>query len=133
MNIEVLGQTELRLSRFDLDELNISLASEAMHYTAIAMFVSSLARCTFAVLDHYAMRMEVSTENIVTHLTWDFIDKPTRINQINMKIFWPELPDNRVDSVARASRKCTISTTVKDCIEINTSVFNDKTDAKDSL
>lgn len=133
MNIEVLGQTELRLSRFDIDELNISLANESLRYSAIAMFVTSLARCTFAVLDHYAMRMEITTENIITHLTWDFIEKPTRIDQINMKIIWPELPDNRITAVARASHKCTISTTVKDCIEINTSVFNDKSDANDTL
>ena len=124
MKIEVLGQTELRLSRFDLDELDVNLANEAMRYSAIAMFVTSLARCTFAVLDHYAMRMEIPTKNIVTHLTWDFIENPTRINQIKMDIYWPELPDNRVASVERASHKCTISTTVKDCVVINTSVFN---------
>jgi len=124
MNIDVLGQTELRLSRFDLEELNVSLKNEATRYSAIAMFVTSLARCTFAVLDHYAMRMEITTENIVTHLTWDFIEDPTRINQITMKIIWPELPDKRIASVERASHKCTISTTVKDCIKINTSVSN---------
>ena len=124
MNIDVLGQTELRLSRFDLEELNVSLKNEAMRYSAIAMFVTSLARCTFAVWDHYAMRMEITTENIVAHLTWDFIEDPTRINQITMKIIWPELPDKRIASVERASHKCTISTTVKDCIKINTSVSN---------
>jgi len=124
MNIDVLGQTELRLSRFDLEELNVSLKNEATRYSAIAIFVTSLARCTFAVLDHYAMRMEITTENIVTHLTWDFIEDPTRINQITMKIIWPELPDKRIASVERASHKCTISTTVKDCIKINTSVSN---------
>ena len=133
MNIQVLGQTELRLSRFDLDELNVSLEREAIRYSAIAMFVTSLARCTFAVLDHYAMRMEITTENIVTHQTWDFIDKPTRISQIKMKIFWPELPDNRIASVERASHKCTISTTVKDCIKIKTIVFNKNSEAKDTL
>lgn len=124
MNIEVLDQTELRLSRFDLDELNVTLANDAMRYSAIAMFVTSLARCTFAVLDHYAMRMEISTENIVTHLTWDFSSEPTRIEKIHMEILWPELPDKRIASVERASHKCTISTTVKDCIDIRTSVIN---------
>ena len=133
MNIEVLGQTELRLSRFDLDELNVSLANEALRYSAIAMFVTSIARCTFAVLEHYAMRMDISTENIVTHLTWSFVEDPTRINQINMKILWPELPDKRIVSVERASHKCTISTTIKGCIEVKTAVFNNKNDAKDIL
>lgn len=124
MNIKVLGQTELRLSRFDSDELNVNLANKAIRYSAIAMFVTSIARCTFAVLDQYAKRMEITTENIVTELSWDFLEDPTRINQINMKIIWPELPDKRIASVERASHKCTISTTIKDCIQINTSVAN---------
>ena len=128
MEIQVLGQTELRLSRFDLVELNVRLVNNSDRYSAIAMFVTSIARCTFAVLDHYAMRMEVTTENIVTHLTWGFIQDPTRINQITMKIYWPELAGNRIASVERASHKCTLSMTIKDCIEINTSVFNTKDD-----
>ncbi|MEH6457563.1 MAG: OsmC family protein [Cocleimonas sp.] len=124
MNIKVLGQTELRLSRFDSDELNVNLANKAIRYSAIAMFVTSIARCTFAVLDQYAKRMEITTKNIVTELSWDFLEDPTRINQINMKIIWPELLDKRIASVERASHKCTISTTIKDCIQINTSVSN---------
>ena len=124
MNIEVLGQTELRLSRFDKDEINMNSSNETLKFSAIAMFVASLARCTFAVLDHYATRLELSTENITTHLSWDFTDKPTRIKQINMTIIWPELPDNKLTSVERASYKCIVSTTIKDCIKINTSVIN---------
>lgn len=128
MNIQVLGQTELRLSHFDLADLNVTLENNSDRYSAIAMFVTSIARCTFAVLDHYAMRMEVTTENIVTHLTWDFIEDPRRIKQITMEIYWPELAENRIESVERASQKCTLSVTVKDCIEINTSVFNTNDD-----
>lgn len=124
MKIKVLSQTELKLSRFDLEELNVSLENETARYSAIAMFVTSLARCTFAVLEHFAVRMEISTETIIMHLTWDFIQNPTRINQIIMEIYWPELPDKRIVSVERASHKCTISTTINDCIAINTSVFN---------
>ncbi len=126
MKIDVLGQTELRLSHFDDDGLDIELANEELRYSAIAMFVSSIARCTFAVLDHYAMRMEISTENIVIHLTWSFIENPTCLKQIEMKIYWPEVPDSRLSSVERASHKCILSTTVKECIDIETHVLNFK-------
>ena len=132
MNIQVIGQTELHLSRFDVEELNVSLGNfgngKSDRYSAIAMFVTSIARCTFAVLDHYAMRMEVTTENIVTLLTWDFIQDPTRVSQITMKIYWPELLVNRIASVERASDKCTLSTTISDCVDINTSVYNTSDD-----
>ncbi len=124
MQIHVLDQTELKLSQFDLEELNIHLENDALRYSAIAMFVTSIARCTYAVLEQYAMRMEITTENIETHLTWDFLEDPTRINEINMQILWPELPEKRIASVERASHKCTLSTTIKDCVAIKTSVMN---------
>ena len=128
MIIQVLGQTELRLSRFDEDGLDIQLENKMPRYSALAMFVTSLGRCTFAVLDHYALRMDVPIENIVTHLEWDYHNDPTRFKTINMKTYWPELPEKRVASVERASHKCAISNTIKDCVEIKVSVFN-KSDA----
>lgn len=124
MNIQVLGKTELHLTRLDLDELNINPENEITRYSAVAMFVTSLARCTFAVLEHYAKRLEIPTENISSHLTWDYLDEPTRINRITMKIHWPELPEKRINSIARASHKCIISTSIKDSIKINTTVSN---------
>ena len=124
MIIQVLGQTELRLSRFDEDGLDIQLENKVPRYNALAMFVTALGRCTFAVLDHYALRMDVPIENIVTHLEWDYHSDPTRFKTITMKIYWSELPEKRVASVERASHKCAISNTIKDCVDINVSVLN---------
>lgn len=93
-------------------------------FSALAMFVASLGRCTFAVVDHYALRMDVPIENIVTHLEWDFHTEPTRFKTIIMKIYWPELPEKRVASVERASHKCAISNTIGDCVDIKVEVFN---------
>ena len=124
MIIQVLGKTELRLSRFDKDGLDIQLENKMSRFSALAMFVTALGRCTFAVLDHYALRMDVPIENIVTHLEWDYHSDPTRFKTINMEIYWPELPEKRVASVERASHKCAISNTIKECVEVNVSVFN---------
>lgn len=125
MIVQVMGQKEIRLSRFDVvDDLDIVLENKMTRLSALAMFVASLGRCTFAVLDHYALRMDVEIENIVTNMTWTFSTDPTRFKVINMDIYWPELPEKRVKSVQRAAHKCTIHTTIKDCVEINTRVFN---------
>lgn len=124
MKVQVLGQTELRLSRFDLDGFEVTLENKMQRLSALALFVTSLGQCTFAVLDHYALRMDVEIENIVTNMTWDFASDPTRFDVINMDIYWPELPEKRVKSVERAAHKCTIHTTIKDCVEINVRVFN---------
>jgi len=124
MKIEILGQTELRLSDWETDGIDIILGKQP-RFSALAMFVASLGRCTFAVIDHYALRMDVPIDNIVTHLEWDFDTEPTRFKTINMKIYWPEVPEKRLASVERASHKCAISNTIRDCVEIKTTVLKD--------
>lgn len=126
MKVHVIDKTDIRLSEFHQDGLEVSTEHKGLRFSAIAMFVASLGRCTFAVLDHYAMRMEVSEENIVTRLNWEYSDDPTVISRINMSIYWPEIPDKRVNSVQKASHKCTIHRTVKECIAIDVKVFNNE-------
>ena len=130
MNIHVIGQTELRLSRFDEEGFEVILENNMHRLSALAMFVTALGRCTFAVLDHYALRLDVDVEKIVTHLRWDYHSDPTRFKKINMDIYWPELPEKRVASVERASHKCAISNTIKDYVEIEDNVFNKAEDIK---
>ena len=124
MKITVVGQHELVLSSFDEEGMEIILENKMQKLSALAMFVASLGRCTFAVLDHYALQMDVPIENIVTELKWDFLTEPTRFKTINMDIYWPELPEKRVTSVERASHKCAISNTIRDCVDIQVKVFN---------
>jgi len=122
MKVHLTTMTEQHLSEFDEDSFELSLASEALYYGAIAMFVTSLGKCTYAVLESYALRLDIEPDNIKTQLNWDFGSNPTVISQIDMKITWPELPESRKKAVARAAHKCTIHTTIKNCVEINVSV-----------
>ena len=122
MKIEVLGQTELRLSDWEEDGIDIVLG-KLPRFSALAMFIASLGRCTFAVIDHYALRMDVEIENIVTHLEWEFDEDPTRFKTIWMKIYWPEIPEKRLKSVERAAHKCTISNTIRDFVDIQVEVI----------
>ena len=123
MKIEVLGQTELRLLDWEEDGMDIDLG-KMPRFSALAMFVASLGRCTFAVINHYALRMDVTIENIVTKLEWEFDSEPTRFKTIKMDIYWPEVPEKRLKSVERASHKCAISNTIRDCVDIQVNVFN---------
>ena len=122
MKVHLAGETEQYLSEFEEDGFDLTLENEALYYGAIAMFVTSLGKCTYAVLNSYAMRLDVIPDNIETQLNWDFEFDPTVISKIDMKINWPELPDSRKKAVARAAHKCTIHTTIKDCVEITVSV-----------
>jgi uncharacterized OsmC-like protein len=122
MKIELLGQQELTLYDWEAEGIDIILGKQP-RFSALAMFVASLGRCTFAVIDHYALRMDVEIENIVTHLSWEFDSEPTRFKTINMKIYWPEVPEKRLASVERASHKCAISNTIRDCVDIQVEVL----------
>ena len=123
MKIEVLGETKLRLSDWEEDGMDIDLG-KMPRFSALAMFVAALGRCTFAVIDHYALRMDVPIENIITKLEWDYESDPTRYKTIKMDIYWPELPEKRLKSVERASHKCAISNTIRNCVDIQVRVFN---------
>jgi len=124
MKIEILDQTELRLSDWETDGIEILLGKQP-RFSALAMFVASLGRCTFAVIDHYALRMDVPIENIVTHMTWEFESDPTRFKTIWMNIYWPEVPEKRLASVERAAHKCAISNTIRDCVDIQVKVLKE--------
>ncbi|MCK5727549.1 MAG: OsmC family protein [Thiotrichaceae bacterium] len=124
MNVHLVNQTEVLLSNMHEDGFEQSQENEALYYGAIAMWVTSLGRCTFAVLDHYALRLELEPDDITVTLQWEFDHDPTTIKQIDMHIQWPELPENRLKAVQRASHKCTIHNTIKDCVKIVVTVGN---------
>ena len=122
MHIKVLQQEKIMLSDLDSDEIDVKLDHEALYFGAISMFVASLGRCTFAVLRSYAVRLDLDTDAITMTLSWDYLNEPTRINNINMQINWPELPEKRIKSVQRATHMCTIHNTIHECVNIQTEV-----------
>lgn len=122
MNIHMIEQSKIQLSDFEDDELLVSLESEALYFGAMPMFVASLGRCTFAVLESYSMRLDLPVHDISMELSWEFGSKPTRISDIEMDISWPELPGKRVKAVERAAHLCTIHNTISQCVDIVTQV-----------
>ena len=124
MHIFVSQPETITLTNFESEEIVVNYKNDALHFGAISMFVASLGGCTFAVLNSYAHRLDITTENIRITLNWVFEQEPTRISQINMQIVWPELPEKRLKSVQRATHKCTVHSTIHQCVDIQTEVTN---------
>ena len=124
MKFHMQAPQEVHLSKLLDDDFDVSSEKPPYRFTAISMWVASLGRCTFAVLDHYAMRMDLDPNEIIMQMRWEFGSEPTTISKIDLDIYWPELPEKRIQSVQRASHKCTIHTTIKECVEINVAVYN---------
>ncbi len=128
MKVHLVDQTEVHLSDLLGEGFQQTQEKKGLYYGAIAMWVTSLGRCTFAVLDNYGLRLELEPDDITMQLNWEFSHEPTAIKSIDLKINWPGLPDNRVKAVQRASHKCTIHTTIKDCVDVTVSVENNAVD-----
>ena len=127
MNIHLANATEVHLTHLGDETLIVTKKNEALTYSAIAMWVTALGRCTYAVLDHYALRLELDPDEIKEVLTWNFSHDPTTIKQINLTITWPNLPENRRKAVERAAHKCTIHNTIKTCVDITVQVVTTNT------
>jgi len=122
MHIFVTNPTEITVSQFDQEGIEIELANESLYFGAMPMFVASLARCTFAVLESYSMRLDIDANEIQIKLIWEYAKKPTRISAIDMQILWAVLPESRLKAVSKAAHLCTIHNTINQCVDVNTSV-----------
>ncbi len=122
MQIHLIEEAKIQMSDFEEDEIEISVETDAHYFGAMPMFVASLGRCTFAVLESYSMRLDLPVHDISMELSWKYGSKPTRISDIEMDIRWPELPDKRIKAVERAAHLCTIHNTINQCVEIVTKV-----------
>lgn len=122
MNIHFLESQKFIASHFDDDGFDVSGEKPIFELTALATFVLSLARCTFAVLWVYGDRKELSPDSIEMTMSWDFNHEPTRFKQIVMDIHWPELPSKKLKAVRKMAEHCTIHSTIDECVEIVTTL-----------
>ncbi len=123
MRLQLNNETELEIDQFEQDGFDIHLKNEGLYFGAMPLFVTSLARCTFAVLESYSMRLNVEAKEIQMKLVWQYAKKPTRISTIEMQILWKSLPESRLRAVEKAAHLCTIHNTIHNCVDITTSVM----------
>jgi len=122
MDIHLQAPTKLTVSDFEDEAFNIIEDNPALYLSALSMWIAALARCTFAVLEHYGHRFDADPSTVEITMDWDFLDNPTRFKTINMDIYWPTLEEKRIKPVQRVAEKCTIHNTIHDCVEIITQV-----------
>lgn len=123
MILSLTGPTALELSGFGHGGFHVHGDAEGEGFGPLQMFAASLALCSAAVLDAYARGvLRISTEELVLRVEWEYAEKPHRIGRIRMDVIWPGLPENRVESTARALRSCTIHRTLEHPPPIETSV-----------
>ncbi len=122
MNIKLISDTEIFLSRLHEEGFDVSSDDSALHFGAMETFVTSLAMCTFAVLASYAKRIDAGIDGLTMGMSWGYGEKPHRIKQLEMDIGWPEIPESRLDAAMRAAATCTLHRTLEHSVEVETMI-----------
>lgn len=104
---------DLELRDFDLPGFDVESHDPQAHFSAMEMFATSMALCTYSVLAAYAEQIETSPEELRIGMRWSYVPEPFRIGNIDMDIHWPGLPESRIKAAQRAASHCTLHHTLE--------------------
>lgn len=111
MKITLLSDESIRLEPAP-GPLTIEAPSTDVQYSPFHMLGSSLATCTFSVLQSWALHAKLPVDDLSIEVSWEFAADPQRISQIRVLLTWPSLPDKRRVAAGRVAELCTIHATL---------------------
>jgi uncharacterized OsmC-like protein len=111
MKITLLSDDAIRLEPI-AGPMTIEAASAEMAYSPFHMLASSLATCTFSVINSWATHAKIPVDDLVIDVRWVFGDEPHRVTDIAVTFDWKSLPPNRVAAARRVAALCTIHATL---------------------
>lgn len=116
------SENDLEFRDFEDPDLQVDAQDPEAHFSALQMFATAMAVCTYSVLAAYAEQIEASTEGLAMHLSWDYAESPFRIGALDMAITWPQLPESRLKAAQRAAAQCTLHNTLEHPPPVKTEV-----------
>ncbi|HKJ71611.1 MAG TPA: OsmC family protein [Gammaproteobacteria bacterium] len=125
MRIVLHAPEDLSLTDFGDPEFKVVADSDDVHFSAMEMFATSIALCTYSVLASYAEQAGADTAGLEVRMRWEYREAPYRIGAIAMDVTWPGLPGNRLKAAQRAAEQCTLHHTLEVPPEIETRVATD--------
>jgi len=124
MKIIMHNEENLEFLQFNTPGLDVDLSSPEFQYSALQMFATSLAICTYSILTSYGEQLNTSTENLRMSVQWSYSNDPMRVKDIDMDIHWPELPPSRLKAAQRVASLCTLHQTLENPPKIVTNMAN---------
>lgn len=125
MRVLLHGPQDLTLTDFEVPEFQVVPETEEVHFSAMEMFATSIALCTYSVLVSYAEQAAADTTGLSVRMRWAYHEDPYRIGDIQMDISWPGLPGNRLQAAERAAEQCTLHHTLQVPPEFETRVHQE--------
>lgn len=124
MKVLLHSSEDLELTEFAEPGFEIEPLDPHANYSALQMFATSLALCTYSVLAGYAEQIDTGAQDISVRVRWSYAEEPFRIGYIDMDVRWPGLPESRVKAAKRAAAQCTLHNTLEHPPEVDTEVHD---------
>jgi uncharacterized OsmC-like protein len=111
MKIILLADDAIRLEPVP-GPMTIEASSAEMSYSPFHMLASSLATCTFSVIQSWATHAKIPVDDLVIDVRWKFGEEPHRVSDLAVTFDWKSLPPNRVAAARRVAELCTVHATL---------------------
>ncbi len=102
--------------------LSVEADSAEMTYSPGHMLASSLAVCTYSVLQSWATNADIPAADLAVEVGFEYVEKPHRIGKMEVALDWPSLPAERREAARRAAGLCPIHRTLHAPPEVATVV-----------
>jgi len=114
------AENDLEFTRLLEPEMVVETRDPEAAYSALQMFATSLALCTFSMLYAYSDNVGANPAPIALRVRWSFAQNENRIDEIEVAIHWPGLPDSRRLAAERAAGLCTLHRTLEHLPHVTT-------------
>jgi uncharacterized OsmC-like protein len=111
MKITLLADTRLRLESAP-PPLTIEAVAPEQSYSPFHMMASGLAVCTHSVMHSWAMHAKLDADKLVIEVGWEFGENPHRVAAYDIRIDWPDLPQERKEAARRTAKLCAVHATL---------------------
>jgi len=99
--------------------LTIEAPTSEMSYGPFHMLGSSLAMCSFSVLQSWATNKNFSVDDLRIDVSWSFVEQPHRVGSMRVKLEWPSLAPDMWPRAVRVANLCGVHNTLTHPPEIH--------------
>ncbi len=120
MRMILEGELKIRL---EMAGEGFEITSEDIAISPYHLLAGSLASCVVLLIQPWAERSGIDAGPVVISVSWEHVGAgDNRVNQMDVNLSWPGLPDSRKKVVQRLAKACPIHATLMSGTVISNSV-----------
>lgn len=121
MKITLIAEDTVRFEETP-GSLTIEAPSANTAYSPFHMLASAVADCTFYTVRSWATNANIKADDLAVEVKFTFAEQPHRVGTLEVKLTWPSLPPERVESAKRAAALCPVHQTLLKPPSITTTI-----------